>query len=235
MIRNGAIVAKGLTLPPLGREAEKPMQTSIQEDAFERRSALRESLYMAASLYHDGQPYPVKIRNISATGGLVESHVAFEPGALVQLVRGSLIVHALVIRAQNGRCGLKFSGSIDVKRWRMAPVNTEQQRIDDVVRLVKRGAVPLPVNHPDDRPGDIEDLSADLKRALDLLAKLEDRLAKDGIVVAQYSNELQNLDIAMQVIAAVGTILNGESDLVTAGSKFVNLRRSADQALGGAA
>jgi hypothetical protein len=212
------------------------MQTSIQEDSSERRSAMRESLYIAASLYHDGQPCPVKIRNISATGALLESQIVFPPGALVQLVRGSLIVHGLVVRAQPGRCGLKFSGSIDVQRWRMAPVNAEQQRIDDVVRLVKGGAVPLPVNlPPDDPPDDIESLSADLQRAWELLSKLGDRLARDSIVVAQYPNELQNLDIAMQVIAAVGDVLGGQSDFAAGATKFVNLRRSADQALNRAA
>jgi hypothetical protein len=209
------------------------MRTLFEVDTSERRAATRASLYLAASLYHDGHAAPVKIRNISATGALLDSAAIFAAGTLVQLVRGSLIVHGLIAWAQNGRYGLKFSGSIDVHQWRMAPANAEQQRIDDVVRLVKAGAVPLPVNlPPSDPPADVESLWEDLQRASDLLAKLGDRLGRDGIVVAQYPTELQNLDIAMQVIAAVGAILSGESDLATGAAKFVNLRKSADQALG---
>ena len=123
--------------------------------------------------------------------------------------------------SENGRCGLKFSGSIDVRQWRATPINTEQQRVDELVKLVKAGAVPLPVNEAsEDLPDGADGLSADLRRALELLENLGDRLAKDAIVVALYPAELQNLDIAMQVIAAVGSIVSGESGVATGARKF---------------
>lgn len=212
------------------------MQTSFEEGASERRSTTRASLYLAAALYSDGHSIPVKIRNISSTGALLESQSIFAAGALVQLVRGSLIVHGLVAWAQDGRSGLKFSGSVDVQQWRATPMNAEQQRIDEVVRLVKAGAVPLPVNAPPTgRPEDTDELSTDLQRASDLIGKLGDRLAKDSTIVALYATELQNLDIAMQMIAAVEGILSGKSDFETGTAKFANLRKSADQALSAAA
>ena len=210
------------------------MQTS-RDDA-EQRSATRASLYLAASLYHDGYARSVRIRNLSSTGALLESGASLSPGALVQLVRGSLIVHGLVAWAAEERCGLKFSGSIDVQQWRAGPANAEQQRIDDVVRLIKAGAVPLPTNVPTcDQAPSMEELSADLERAVALLGRLEDRLANDGIVVAQYPAELQNLDIATQVIAAVASALGGGSAWASGSAKFINLRKSADQALKAAA
>ena len=212
------------------------MQTSLQEDSSERRVSTRASLYLAATVYHEDCPYPVKIRNISSAGALLDAQTDLPSGALIQLVRGHLIAIGVVAWSSNGRYGLKFSGGIDVQRWRANPANTEQQRIDEIVRLVRAGAVPLPINTPfSDLPTDIEGLSDDLQRASDLLERLGDRLAKDGIVVAQYPAELQNLDIALQVIAAVGAILSGENDLATSAVKFINLRKSADQALGRAA
>jgi len=42
---------------------------------------------------------------------------------------------------------------------------------------------------------------------------------------------LQNLDIAMQVIAVVESIIAGRSDFEVDGVKLAGLRRSADQAL----
>ena len=120
------------------------MHTSFQEGASERRSTTRASLYLAATLYCDDHSFPVKIRNISPTGALLESRTVVTAGVLVQLVRGSLIVHGLVAWAEDGRYGLNFSGSVDVQQWRATPMNAEQQRIDEVVRLVKAGAVPLP-------------------------------------------------------------------------------------------
>ena len=208
------------------------MHTSFQEGASERRSTTRASLYLAATLYCDDHSFPVKIRNISSTGALLESRTMLTAGVLVQLVRGSLIVHGLVAWAEDGRYGLKFSGSVDVQQWRATPMNAEQQRVDDVVRLVKAGAVPLPINAPSpDRPDDANELSADLQRASALIGKLADRLAKDSIVVALYATELQNLDIAIQIIAAVEGILIGKTDLGTGTAKFASLRKSADQAL----
>jgi len=209
------------------------MQTSLEMGTSDRRWETRASLYLAASLYCDGHASDVKIRNISSTGALLESGAAFATGSLVQLVRGALIVHALVAWKSNGRYGLKFSGSVDVQRWRAAPGNPEQQRVDDVVRLVKAGVVPLSVSPASaDLPTATDALATDLKRAVDLLGVLEDRLAKDGIVVAQYPAELQNLDIAMQVIAAVSAVLSGERELATGAAKFGTLRTSAEQALG---
>lgn len=209
------------------------MTTTPQPIDNDLREEPRASLYLAASLYCDGQSVPVKIRNLSTRGALLDLATPVSASGLVQLVRGPLIVHALVIWSEGSRCGLKFSGMVDVQRWRMAPANAEQQRVDDIVRIVKTSAVPLPAQAleeaelKEDRP-----LSADLKLATELLARLGDRLAGDDAVVASYGADLQNLDIAMQMIGAVEAMLSGQSDLATDATKIISLRRSADQALG---
>jgi hypothetical protein len=173
---------------------------------------------------------------MSASGALVEGAVLPSVGSLVQLIRGELIVHALVAWSAESRCGLKFSGSVDTRQWRASPVNTEQERVDEIVRLVKAGAVPLPVPplaqfdpRTDPEPG--PQLSGDLRRASELLDELGAALASDPEVVTRHGPKLQNLDIAMQVIAAVETIIAGRSDLNSDGPKLLALRRSADQAL----
>lgn len=207
---------------------------STQSRAAEARTAPRGSLYLAAALYCDGSPVPVKIRNMSISGALVEGAVLPQVGALVQLIRGALIVHALVAWTADGRCGLKFSGAVDVQLWRAATTNAEQQRVDEVVRLVKAGVVPLPVpplaqSTRQAEPG--VELSGDLRRASELLDGLGAALASDPDVVMRHGTALQSLDIAMQVIAAVETIIAGRSDLGTDAVKLAGLRRSADQAL----
>ena len=116
-----------------------------EHHAADARAGARSSLYLGAALYCDGSSTPARIRNMSAEGALVEAAVLPEIGALVQLVRGTLIVHGLVIWCAEGRCGLKFSGAVVVQQWRTAPANAEQHRVDEVVSLVKAGAVPLPV------------------------------------------------------------------------------------------
>ena len=212
------------------------MATSLHSRAPDERGANRASIYIAAALYCDGSPSPVKIRNISATGALLEGAVIPSVGALVQLVRGELIVHGLVAWTSDCRCGLKFSGCIDVQQWRAVRCNSEQQRVDEVVRLVKAGAVPLPVpplsqHRPQERHDPGAELSGDLQRASQLLDNLGGVLAGDVDIIERHGPALQNLDIAMQVIAVVESIIAGRSDFEVDGVKLAGLRRSADQAL----
>jgi hypothetical protein len=183
-------------------------------------------------LYCDGASVPVKIRNISTAGALVEGAVMPSEGSLVQLVRGSLIVHGLVAWSADGRCGIKFSGSVDVNKWRAVPANPEQQRVDEVVRLVKAGAVPLPVPalaHQGQLPS--TDLGADLAQVSELLESMGAVLSNDADVVARHGTALQNLDIAMQILAAVKGVIAGDVDLEIEPMKIASLRRSANQAL----
>ncbi|HEV2594235.1 MAG TPA: hypothetical protein VGU01_03445 [Sphingomicrobium sp.] len=210
---------------------------SLECRTTEERATPRASIYLAAALYCDGTSSPVKIRNISTTGALVEGGTVPSPGSLVQLVRGGLIVHGLVAWAVEGRCGLKFSGSVDVQRWRAAPTNAEQQRVDDVVRLVKAGAVPLPIPplahqvNSTENDDSTTDLSGDLNRTSKLLESLGATLSSDRDVVARHGAALQSLDIAMQILAAVDAVIAGRADRDNDPSKLASLRRSADQAL----
>ena len=210
-------------------------QPTEQKASSDRRTANRSSLYLAASLYCDGSVYPVKIRNISSAGALLDTLTVLAPGSLVQLIRGPLIVHALVAWTDQGRLGLKFSGTVDVQRWRQTISNAEQQRVDDVVTLVKAGAVPLQVYSSASSLEETNGPSSDLLRASKLLSRLGDRLANDAIVVANFPGELQNLDIAIQMIEAIAALMELRTDLAIDSTKFASLRRSADQALNRAA
>lgn len=221
--------------PFLHLEEPTVVQTSPECRAGDARSTPRASIYLAATLYCDGSSAPVKIRNLSATGALVESGVTPIRGALVQLIRGGLIVHGLVAWSSGNRCGLKFSGRVDVEQWRGARTNVEQQRVDDIVRVVKAGAVPLPVPSLTALPAG-EAISAscpcsasDLQRVSKLLEQLAGVLADDAEIVKRHGPILQNLDIAMQFIAAIGA-MNGQTADATA-TDLAGLRRSADQAL----
>lgn len=211
------------------------MPTLVHDRAAEERAAARASIYLAAALYCDGSSSPVKIRNMSTTGALVEGAVLPSAGALVQLVRGRLIVHGLVAWSAGSRCGIKFSGCVDVQQWRAAPANNEQQRVDETVRQLKAGAAPPQSSHSQPSPqlGNCAgtELSQDLQRALKLLERLSGTLAGDLEIVERHGPTLQNLDIAMQAIAAVDAIIAGRSDLEIDGVKLLALRKSADQAL----
>lgn len=213
------------------------MTSSAEPRSADGRTSARRSIYLAAALRCDGCSSPVRIKNIAATGALVEGGAVPSPGTVVQLVRGDLIVQCVVAWCANGRCGLKFSGSIDVQKWCAPPANVEQQRTDEIVALVKAGAVPLPVpalrspDGCDEGPTAAAQLSRDLERVSGLLDSLGDALTSDPDLVSRYGTELQNLDIAVQVIATLQAALSGDDELRDGGGKLANLRRSADQVL----
>jgi hypothetical protein len=201
------------------------------------RSCTRSSIYLAAALYFDSSASSVKVRNLSSTGALVEGMVVPSVGSSVRLVRHRLTVDALVVWSTDGRCGLRFSDSVDVQQWRAVPHNSEQQRVDEIVRLVKAGTVPLPVpplcnldqSADESDPGG--DFAGDLRRALDLLENLGGVLACDSKLVSKHGKTLQNLDIAMQVITAVAAAIENQGNSETDASKLLGLRRSAIQGL----
>lgn len=183
--------------------------TPVHRPEADARTASRSSLYLSAVVHCDGCSSPVKIRNLSCGGALIEGATNAGPGSFVDLVRGGLAAHAVVAWSAQGRCGLKFSKPIDVSKWRAAPGNAEQQRVDEIVKLVKAGAVPLPARRAsaqtifEKEAESNEALLANLRRASELLNGLGDALAADSELVTRHGSSLQNLDLAMQAITAV--------------------------------
>lgn len=203
-------------------------------DRADTRGTHRASMYLAACLYSDTTSSPVRIRNMSVSGALVQAAVVPRPSSAVRLIRGSLVVDATVAWSDEGRCGLQFSGSVDVQQWLASPTNTEQQRVDEAVRLIKAGAVPFPVaSLPRCTSGDhpATQIAEDLFRTSALLQALGDALACDYETVVRHAGPLQNLDIATQTLTALAkAVINGSSDPAIV-SKLDHLRRSAAQAL----
>jgi hypothetical protein len=193
-------------------------------------------MYLTAAIYVESAAIPVKIRNMSSSGALVEGNVVPPTGSAARLVRGALAENALVAWSAQGRCGLKFPRQIEVERWLAPPANGEQQRVDELVGIVRAGAVPFPhskLGPPGAGTGydAAAKLAEDICRISALLDSLADDLASDASLVARHGDRLQNLDIAVQMLSAIGSLLPPNEDGTAATEKLECLRRSALQAL----
>lgn len=187
----------------------------------------RTNLFLGAVLQGFGFSVPVNVRNMSSTGAMVEGAAVPPAGSAACLTRGPLMVPAEVVWSETGRCGLRFASLVSVREWLAAPANVEQKRVDEVVRLVKAGAIPLPVGSEAAPAISSQQLGFDLRTACRLIeAYCEDMGTEDPMPPSA-----QNLDIALQTIAAVADLIAAECDDRAAARRLENLRSSSRQAL----
>lgn len=92
------------------------------------RVAPRTNMFIAASLIWEQHRNPVKIRNMSITGALVESPVVPPLGSSALLVRGSFSAGGRVVWSDRNRCGIHLTAAVHVRDWLTPPSNAEQQR-----------------------------------------------------------------------------------------------------------
>jgi hypothetical protein len=81
----------------------------------EHRSALRHPLVWTGELHHDYQTTPIRIRNISAVGAMIESETPVRVGAEPMLELGeNLMIAATVVWSVGDQVGLRFQSSFDL-------------------------------------------------------------------------------------------------------------------------
>lgn len=164
----------------------------------------RTNLFAMGTIYADGRSAPVRVRNLSPTGAMVEGAVLPTSGRRVRLCRGSLEVFAEIIWCKDGAAGLRFESAVTVADWlprgrAIAP----QQRIDEVFHQSRVG---VSVTAPAQPPWADGELGAlDLMRMKQAMESLAIELASDSHALERYASKLQVLDMAAQ---ALGKIAN---------------------------
>ncbi|GGO90010.1 PilZ domain-containing protein [Stakelama pacifica] len=98
-----------------------PYADLTQEDFTQKRSSVRDSLLLRASMRHEAlsEPVQVRVRNLSAGGLMAEYPVELDTGTVVEIdVRGIGWVRGSVAWATDGRIGIAFDHDIDPKAAR---------------------------------------------------------------------------------------------------------------------
>nr|WP_166179182.1 PilZ domain-containing protein [Altererythrobacter segetis] len=163
------------------------------------RSEPRTNMFVMASISATTASGPVKIRNLSPRGALIESSTLPATGESLELKRGALFAAGEVVWREGNRAGLRFDRSIDVIDW-LPSAHCAQQVVDAVVQQAK-AAMAGHTTMANEQTADQISIDADqlrrLARALDLLA---DDLADDATVLTRHAQKLQALDIAAQML-----------------------------------
>ncbi|MBS0480308.1 MAG: PilZ domain-containing protein [Proteobacteria bacterium] len=180
--------------------------------------APRKNLFMAAEIEADGVTLPVRIRNLSQGGAMIEGAVLPGEGAALILRRLQIELPATVVWRAAGRCGIRFGEPAFVEEWvagRRSPermFGRGQARVDTIQAAIRSGGIiaddcPSTAGAaPDGRDLDRR-LSEELAYVRRLLDVVGDELSDDPIMLQRHAHTLQNFDLACQILGHVGAIL----------------------------
>lgn len=174
------------------------------------RQAQRRNLFVAATLQYGGISQPVRIRNLSTTGALIEAASLPMVGMSVLLQRGTQAVHATMRWCESDRGGLLFAEPIALPRW--------------IPGAIDLPAEPTPVAEPvatvPDAPGAIRPARAgsDLNRRIAeevafvsrRIDAIGERLAGEVLIVGRHALSLQELDLSSQTLTALAMVIEAD-------------------------
>ena len=165
-------------------------------------------MFVMATIYADSGSAPIRVRNLSPTGALIEGPLLPPPGTQVRMSRGSLNIMGDIIWHKDRRAGLRFKSTVSVADWLPHGRSLDdQQRIDEVIqnaRMGNRGVSPrAPI---DSLTSHSTKLSAmELRRLRLTILTLSEDLAADPLVVERHGAKLQTLDVVAQALGRLAS------------------------------
>lgn len=167
----------------------------------ELRLDSRSNIFVMAALYAKGQSVtPVRVRNLSRMGALIESAELPLPGTQIRLCRASLTAVGTAIWVNGGKAGLQFEAPIAVGEWLPhGRRGIAQQLVDELFHQKRlRAGGPGPI----DTTADPElGLSAELLELRLSLERAGEALALDTTVASRHPTTLQAIDCVSQALA----------------------------------
>lgn len=158
---------------------------------------LRTNMLLMATIYAGGGSAPVKVRNLSAGGALIEGVRIPDLASEITLRRGELAVDGTVVWSKSGRAGLKFKTAISVAYWLPGGETLRKQEMTDSVFHGPAGTSPL--LQTEEPPQRLVTLS-EITEVHDMLSTLANVLAEDDNVLISYAVQLQSLDFTLQLL-----------------------------------
>jgi hypothetical protein len=154
-------------------------------------------MFVLATMAAASASGPIKIRNMSLSGALLEGSTLPPIGECLSLRRGELAISGQIVWRQQGKAGLCFDHEVDVTDWLPAG-SGGQQRVDRTFQEIKANPAPA---HPPSAPARPSAIGkSDLLRVADALDVLANILAEDVRIVALHASKLQALDAASQML-----------------------------------
>ena len=177
----------------------------------------RRALMLAARIDAAGLSHPVRIRNMSDQGAMVDGAVLPDIGMQIELVRMDLSVPGTVVWCHGGQCGLSLERHIAVEDWvagrttTASFANRQQARVDALQQQVRDGQeLPDGVDRrlAKSKPVNVQaKIAEELARVVEGLEDVGVDLACDPAVLSSHADALQALDLATAIVERLGKVL----------------------------
>lgn len=175
----------------------------------QQRSDVRNHMFVTAALQSEHGAAPVRIRNMSRGGALIEAAAIPPDGSAVRLVRASLSVRGQIAWRRDGRAGVKFDTAIDPADWLPSGNRaSHQQRVDEMMHICRTSPVPADAETPPAGGSQAEAIRQllDLRDTLNLVAE---ELAGNTAVAMAHATALQKIDVGSQLLDKLAERLAG--------------------------
>lgn len=166
------------------------------------RAHPRTSMFVLATMAAASLTGPVKVRNMSPDGALIEGATLPGVGDHLSLQRGELKATGQIVWQDGGKAGVRFDHHVQVADWLPAGA-ARQQLVEQTVYELKNASVAPTLTAPAAARAPLPSSAierVDLLEAADALDTLADALAGDNEVVLNHSTTLQVLDVAAQLL-----------------------------------
>jgi len=164
------------------------------------RLEARSNIFVMAALYVSGGSTPVRVRNMSRSGALIEAAVLPVAGTQVRLARGSISVTGEIIWVDKQKAGLRFNAATSPNDWLPGGKRgAGQQMADELAHQTRLGAasrIAAPA-----APSHSPQLPEELLRLHQLLMRAGEELASSNALTASQLIALQEIDAAAQRLA----------------------------------
>lgn len=173
------------------------MQCANSDDL---RFEMRSNIFVMATLHATGHPaIPVRVRNLSRTGALIEAAFLPPPATQIRLTRASLTALGTIMWVGGAKGGLKFAEPVAVTDWLpQGKRGSGQQFVDELFHQQRLGGTDvMALDRGKSRPNVADEL-LQLKLSLERAAEA---LALDEAVAQRHLVSLQAIDGIAQALA----------------------------------
>jgi hypothetical protein len=165
----------------------------------ETRIASRSNVFLAATLYTESGAFPVRIRNISDHGAMLEGAGLPGEGKKVRIQRATLSASAEIAWQRDQFRGLWFKEPIELGSWMKTVGHSGQRRVDMVLAALRQGTPRQPQTLPAaTAPDDLAVLGKELLEICERLAALPN-------MSVQLAEELLKIDGITQALLKLGS------------------------------